>query len=308
MIVYEPIKLDFSPISISDRARYESFFYDALEHGCECSFANRFLWGEQYVAYAGDQMAVFSRFGDRFIYSYPQGEGDKRSMLDAILADAQRREIDYRLSGLIEEERTELDALYPNQFSFVCNEGSLDYVYDIHDLADLAGRKYHAKRNHCSRFETTYPDYRIQPITQENLPLARALCKQWYAERRAIDPEGDYRMEETALERAFLNYGALDLEGLLLTVGDEVVAMTMASRMSRDTFDVHFEKARADVAGAYAMINRCFARYIRDKYPEIRYLNREEDMGIEGLRRAKESYCPHHRVVKYRAIPREEKV
>ena len=308
MMDYKPITLDFHPITLSERTRYEAFFWDACEHGCECSFVNRFLWGEQSVAYAGDQMVLLSRFGDRFIYSYPQGIGNKKALLDAILADSRQRGIEYRLSGLLEAERDELESLFPNRFSFVCNEGSHDYVYAINDLADLAGRKYHAKRNHCSRFESAYPDYRIEPIRAEHLPLVKRLGDQWYAERRAADPEGDYSMEETALARALAHYGELGLEGVLLTVGGEAVAMTMGSFMARDTFDVHFEKALSDVAGAYAMINRSFARYLREKYPEIRFLNREEDMGIEGLRRAKESYCPHHRVVKYRALPQEAEV
>ena len=77
-----------------------------------------------------------------------------------------------------------------------------------------------------------------------------------------------------------------------------MLALTLGSRLSRDTFDVQFEKARADAEGAYPMVNREFARYLRAKYPELRYLDREEDMGLEGLRRAKESYKPHHMVEK----------
>ena len=88
------------------------------------------------------------------------------------------------------------------------------------------------------------------------------------------------------------------MEGIVLTVGGEVLGFTMASRLSADTFDVHFEKARADVQGAYAAVNCEFANYLREKYPLVKYLDREEDMGLEGLRRAKESYHPHHKVEK----------
>ena len=90
-------------------------------------------------------------------------------------------------------------------------------------------------------------------------------------------------------------------DGIVLTCGERIIAFTMASRMSRDTLDVHFEKAVTDINGVYAAVNYEFARYARVKYPDIKFLDREEDMGIEGLRKAKESYYPHHLVVKYSA-------
>ena len=106
-------------------------------------------------------------------------------------------------------------------------------------------------------------------------------------------------MEEIAIERALRDREVLGLEGLTVTDGDRILAMTIGSRLSHDTFDIHFEKARADVQGAYAAVNCEFARYLREKYPEVKFLDREEDMGLEGLRRAKRSYYPHHMVEKY---------
>jgi hypothetical protein len=108
------------------------------------------------------------------------------------------------------------------------------------------------------------------------------------------------------LEKALRDYRELEIEGLVLRGGGEILAFTLASRLSEDTFDVHFEKARGDIQGAYPAINCEFARYIREKYPEVRYLDREEDMGLEGLRRAKQSYYPHHMVKKYWACLLEE--
>jgi hypothetical protein len=121
---------------------------------------------------------------------------------------------------------------------------------------------------------------------------------EWYARREAENPNGDFHMEKAAIERAFKHFDELEMEGLTLLCGDQVVAFTFGSRLSRNTFDVQFEKARHDVNGAYTAINYYFARYIREKYPEILFLDREEDMGIEGLRRAKRSYRPHHMVEK----------
>ena len=105
-------------------------------------------------------------------------------------------------------------------------------------------------------------------------------------------------MELVALNRAFAHWQELGMEGLVMYVGEQVVAMTMGSRLGDDAVDVHFEKADLDYPGAYAVINRAFARHIREKYPQVKFLNREDDMGIEGLRKAKLSYYPHHMVEK----------
>ena len=295
-------KLNFAPITISDKERYEAILRSAGVRGCEYSFTNLFVWGDQRILFDGDQAAIFSRFGDRFLYPYPIGGGDRRALLTRILDDAHERGIAWRFSGLLPHERAELEALFPNRFEFVANEGSFDYVYAIDDLADLPGRKYHGKRNHCAQFEAAYPNAEIIPITEDNLDAARGMAAAWYAWRESSEDASDFEMEKNAIERAFDHYSALGLEGLMLVSNGEVLALTMGNRLSADTFDVNFEKAMPHAKGAYAEINRAFARYLREKHPDLRFLDREEDMGIEGLRRAKMSYYPHHRVEKLRAI------
>lgn len=109
------------------------------------------------------------------------------------------------------------------------------------------------------------------------------------------------QLEKAALQRAFDHFDELEMDGLLLSDGERIIAFSMGSRMNRDYYDVGFEKAFPDVNGAYAMINREFSRMIAEKYPEVRFLNREDDMGSEGLRRAKESYQPTVLLEKYTA-------
>ena len=130
------------------------------------------------------------------------------------------------------------------------------------------------------------------------LHLARDMADHWIAYRSRIDPDTDLQTERIALCRAFRRFRELELEGLALLEGDAVIAMTMGSRMSADTFDVHFEKAREDIDGAYAAINSAFAGNLREKHPGLRYLNREDDLGLPGLRKAKLSYCPDHMIEK----------
>lgn len=297
--------IDFKHVSLMDKSKYESYHLDGKERGCEYSFANLNMWGQQNFAEIHGHLVLFTHYGGKCLYPFPLGKGDKKAVLDAIMADAEERGISCCFTGIYEDDKETLEKLYPGKFRFTTDEGTYDYVYDINDLADLGGRKYHSKRNHIHRFSDIHPDYAITPISEDNIHLVKEMIDKWYELRLQVDPDGDYLMEQKAVGIALSRYRELELEGLMLMSGEEVLAVTMGSRMLDDTFDVHFEKALADVQGAYTVINCEFAKYIRDKYPEVKYLDREEDMGIEGLRKAKLSYKPHHMIKKYWAHPIE---
>ena len=269
-----------------------------LQKGCQYSFANLFLWGRQRMTFVEDTLVLFSQFDRRAVYPFPVGTDELHSVLDAIIHDARARGIPCCFTGMNAENKALLEQYYPGQFHFQCDRGSFDYVYNIDDLADLKGRKYQKKRNHLNRFQALFPHAYTTELSSANLPAVREMAAQWFRTREENDPMGNYVLEKVALERAFDNYDALGLEGLVLMDGDTVLAFAIASRLSHDTMDIHFEKAREDADGAYPAINRAFSRYLREKYPSIRYLDREEDMGIEGLRKAKLSYYPEFLIEK----------
>lgn len=290
--------IDFKPITLEQKAVYEPFLRDGKERGCEYSFANLYLWGQQKATVVHGHMVLFSKFHDRTLYPYPVGRGDKKAVLHALMEDARERGIPFRITGMCEESRQGLEEMYPGQFIFHGGRDSNDYVYQIDDLADLKGRKYHRKKNHYNRFCKNHPGYRVEPVNEDNIAQVKAMVEKWYENKKLNGADADFSLEEAALTKAFQVYQGLGLEGLVLLEEGEVLAVTFASQISEDTMDVHFEKAREDVDGAYTAMNCEFAKYIRDKYPKIRFFNREEDMGFEGLRKAKESYYPHHMVEK----------
>ena len=298
--------IEFRKLMPEDRERYEQLHFACGERGCEFTFANLYLWGRQRIAFLHDHAVLFSQFDRRTVYPFPVGGGDKKAVLEAIINDAHERDIPCRLTGLTEENIRLLEELYPGKFFFHCDRDSYDYVYAIDDLAELKGKKYQKKRNHVNRFRTEHPDYRVQPLCDELLEAVKALVDGWYESRLAQDPTADFLMERRALEKALRDYEKLELETLVLLDGRQVLAVTMGSFLAENTLDVHFEKAREDVDGAYAAINCEFARYLREKYPQLQFLNREEDMGIPGLRKAKESYLPHHLTEKCWAHLRED--
>ena len=298
--------IEFRKLDPAEREKYESYLRSQGERGCEYSFVNLYLWGRQKAAFLHDQLVFFSQFNRKSVYLFPVGSGDKKAVVEAVMADAKERGIPCRIAGLTKSDREVLEQLFPEKLQYHYDRDSFDYIYDINDLADLKGRKYQKKRNHLNRFRDAYPEHTLEPITDENMGEVTALVESWYALRLAENPHGDFQLEQEAIAKALRKHTVLGLEGLLLRVNGQPVAMTLGSRLNETTFDIHFEKALDSADGAYVAINNGFARYLREKYPEVLWLNREDDMGIEGLRKAKESYNPNRMVEKSWAILLED--
>ena len=284
--------IDFKPLTIDQKSLCHQLLSCGGRRGCEYSFTNLYLWGRQNAAIVEGQLVIFSQFDRKSIYLYPVGCCGKQDTLEALIRDAKERGIPCRFTGLNQDDCAELERLYPGKFRYHFDRDSFDYVYDINDLADLKGKKYQKKRYHLNRFRQEHPEHRFQPITRENIPQVQQLVDKWYEMRLAQDPHMDFHMERAAINKAFRFFEALGMEGLVLIVDGEMVAMTMGSPLNEDTFDIHFEKALDVMDGTYPAINQGFAQYLREKHPQVRYLNREDDMGLEGLRKAKLSYYP----------------
>ena len=290
--------IDFQKIDLAKKDLYNQYLMHCGDRGCEYSLTNLRLWGRQRVAFVDNYLVIFSQFERSSVYPFPIGHGDVKPVLDALIQDARERGLQCRFTSMTPEDCATLEELYPGQFHFHPDRDSSNYVYSIDNLADLPGRKYQKKRNHLNKFRQNHPNCQFFPITDEWMPGIEKLITAWYKARYDDDPH-EYHMEQTALRRAFDHREELGLEGLVMVENGTVLAMTMGSRLNEDTFDVHFEKAMEDVDGAYAAINQAFAAYLREKYPQLRYLNREDDLGIPGLRKAKLSYYPDKLAVKF---------
>ena len=298
--------IQFHHLDPANKAQYDLYLHHSGERGCEYNFVNLYLWGRQRAAFHQGNLVFFSQFNRKSVYPFPLQGGDLKASLDAIIHDAKTRDIPCRLTSLTHEDCDILESLYPGQFRIHEDRDGFDYVYAIDDLADLKGRKYQRKRNHINRFKQNYPGYTVEPITDENTIEAVLLLQKWYADRELADPHGDFHMEKAAIFKALRDRKELDMEGLLLKHNGIVLAMTMGSAMSSESFDVQFEKALDEADGAYPTINQEFAQYLRAKYPSLQWLNREDDLGLEGLRKAKLSYSPHHVIEKHWACLLED--
>ena len=291
--------IPFERMDLHHKKDYDRYLFRCGERGCEYSFANKFIWGRQKAAFTENHLVFFSQFDRRSVYPFPIGTGDLKPALDAIIQDARERGIPCYLTGLTQDDCHQLEELYPGKFRFHTDRDSFDYVYAIEDLAELKGRKFQKKRNHLNRFLEEHPDFQVLPLNESTRAAAYCMLQQWYAHRQELDPNMDFHLEKHALDRAFAFQTQLEMEGIVILEQDRVLAFAMGSRLNSDTFDIHFEKAREDIQGTYNLINREFARYLRDKYPEVKWLNREDDLGLEGLRAAKLSYNPARLLEKY---------
>lgn len=296
--------ITFHSPDISDRDWVHALLKDCLYPGADCAFNDMYLWSCYYgeLGRVGDFVTQHLESAGRHTYLYPAGRGDVKEALRQIIADAQARGGRFRLRGLTEQTRNELKALYPGRFEFSAYRDSYDYIYTVEELAELHGKKLQAKRNHCNRFEAAYPQWHTAPITPDTLAQCREMAAVWYDMHEPDSSPAEQeqlRFEKQALELAFTHFSQLQLDGLMLFGDERLLAFSMGSRMNREYYDVIFEKAFPDVNGAYAMINREFSRMVAQAYPDVKYLNREDDMGAEGLRRAKLSYQPTMLLEKY---------
>lgn len=291
--------IDFQKIDLSRRDEYTKFLHTCGERGCEYSLVNLHIWGHQKAAVLHGCLAFFSQYERHSVYPFPIGDGDIKAVLDAILQDARDRGLECRFVAMTAADCALLEEFYPGKFAFHPDRTYSDYIYAIEDLSNLPGRKFQRKRNHLNRFRLNHPACQLLPITAELLPQVKDMADAWYESRIAVDPDNDLHLEQRAFSRAIEKWDELGLEGAVLAEDGVILGFSAGSFLNENTFDVHFEKALENVDGAYAAINQGFSAHLHNKYPALQWLNREDDLGIPGLRKAKLSYCPDHLVVKF---------
>lgn len=266
-------------------------------NSCEYSFTDLFNWGHVHqteVARMGDYGIIRSGFKE-FSYLYPFGRGDVRPVIEAMMEDAREHRVTFTISLILEPMKEELETLFPELFVYSEERAYFDYIYTQESLSTLRGRQLSGKRNHINAFKKMYPDWSFEKITAENIAECWQMNEEWSA-RNEMSMGSGLLKERSALKSAFEHFFEENLSGGLIRVNGKVIAYSMGHPLNSDTFVVHFEKAFDDIRGAYQMINQQFALHCCEGYS---YINREDDTGLEGLRKAKLSYLPHTLLKKY---------
>lgn len=281
--------LSFKKPTIEDKQWVDECLKYVNSFNCEYTFGNLLVWSTSYLTtickYKDFLLCRWGRNND-YMYSVPIGKGDFKDAVGQIINDAKSFHITPVIYGVTENYKKMIDKYFPNRFSYEYDEGYNDYIYSVEKMAELRGKKYHGKRNHITNFKKNNPDWSFEILNQDNINECIALHSQWIKNH---EDDEDYSYEFEAVLTAFENYEKLGFVGGLIRVDGKVIAYTMGERHSDRLFVTHFEKAPAEIQGAYPIINQEFTRNCLMNYE---YVNREEDLGLEGLRKAKQSYNP----------------
>lgn len=293
--------LNFRRLEKSDIKLLDEVYKTPEALGCECNAVSAYLWNREYdlrIACYDETVikAYYKSDGTVWGYCLPHGKNVRGAVEEVIRSERQNGGT-AAFEYLSADERGELGRLFPGGFEFEEQFDTCDYIYLTENLAELSGKKYHAKRNHISKFFRTYGNTEVKCLDSSTAADALKVVREWYREKE-IDFEnyGEYGV----IRDAVINLEEFSMKGAVLYVDSTPVAMTLGCEISPVCFDVMFEKALTGYEGSYAVINNEFAKMLRG----YRYLNREEDMGIEGLRKAKLSYHPEIVYQRFRAVPK----
>lgn len=284
--------LDFqtaTPQSCAPLLKREGLIYP---RGCDTSIINLCCWQHTYhTAIAGWQGNYAARFllDGHYTYSLRFKPEDLPQMVEMVKADAAAHGDPLVIMGVNEEMLPYYLQTFPKRFIAEYNDDSSDYVYDRTALSTLAGHKLQSKRNFLNRFRRTYPNYEYRALTCEDIPACLALDKSWINKGLDLGHTQEEKDERVAIHYVFDHWQELQALGGVIYVDGALVAFTYGAPIDDSRFDVCVEKADSNYVGSYAAINNEFVNHLPTNFALI---NREEDLGIPGLRQAKQTYQP----------------
>ncbi len=298
-MIFPPV---FKKIDITDADFFKKHIRNR-HFNCDWAITNIFCWQDFYqVEWCYFLQHIVIRIhvngGDAIGYMVHPLHEDAvlQQIIDILTQDAATFGQPLRLLSLAEDERELVQGLAEDTFFIDNNRDYEDYIYHAADLRNLKGAKYAAKRNHVNRFSAKY-DWTYQPLTTDRLQQCLSLEAVWRQKHTAHQTETS--AEQKAIKYAFDHFDELGLIGGALYADNEMIAFTYGSEINDETFCVHIEKANIEYEGVFSAINHLFVKHLPEKYL---YINREDDLGLDGLRKSKLSYHPAHMEPKFTAL------
>ncbi|MDR1115353.1 MAG: phosphatidylglycerol lysyltransferase domain-containing protein [Tannerella sp.] len=299
--------LSFKPITIEDRAAITAFTFPGDLLNCDYAFANMCSWSFLYESeYAIMNDFLFLRFyveqkGRRHLaYMFPVGNGDLKTAIEIMEDDAEHAGYSLLILGVTPDSKDKINAAFPESFTYITERDFFDYIYLREDLVTLKGKRLQPKRNHINKFEKQY-EYAYLPITPDIIGQCMEVERIWCKANINENDREDLAHEHRSMTFAMNRFDELGLQGGTIVVDGKIIAFTYGSPINSHTFGVHVEKADVSYEGIFSVINREFASRIPEQYT---YINREEDLGIPGLRKSKLSYNPVILLEKNAAVKR----
>lgn len=292
---------DFRPIDIADRETFTHFLAEDPPETSELTFTNLFMWRHRYRPcwrIWNDCLLIVFEPCEQTCYGLPPvGPGNKSEALDFL--------IDY-LAAFVEAPQVRKVGktfveryVNPSVYEVTADPDNDDYVYLADDLISLKGNKFHRKKNHVNKFMKNY-DFSYRPLDAEIVALSLELQENW-CEVRDCGENPSLMAEDMAVYEALKHYDILGFKGGAILIDSRVEAFSLGEMLNPDTAVIHIEKANPDIPGLYAAINQMFCQ---NAFSDALYINREQDLGLDGLRKAKQSYNPDHMVEKFILAPK----
>jgi len=286
----------FKDLTLEDKSLFDQLFAQFHPAISEFTFTNLFIWRQCYqtqISRLSNFLCLLSNRGENSFFYPPIGEGDVIKCYQTLLQYLVSKAMFGKIARVPEAVVTQID-WKSEEMKAELDRGQCDYVYLVQDLIELKGRKYHRKRNHIKQFQEKY-SYQYLPLSLEWIPQCLQLEAAW-CDLRHCEASPGLLNESSAIKEAFTHFEELGVKGGAILINGKVEAFTLGELLSPETVVIHIEKANPAYEGLYPTIHQAFLEH---QWPEYTYVNREQDLGEEGLRKAKESYFPHHMVNKY---------
>ena len=294
--------MTFKPITLQDKALLDPYLSTRDDHPLsDFSFTNLFIWRfAREIGYcvSDDFLLIktcYPQSEPYFFYPFSlkqRSEQSRKKILEDLLSYYPKA----TFKSLTQAQAQELEKFFPSRFIIAPNRDRFDYVYSISELIDLSGRKYHKKKNHLNKFFQAYPDFVFELIAPENALEVEQTYERWYEE----NPHKDEALEseKKGIFSCLQNFSSLSIIGGLIRIEGEIMAFALGEVLDSQNVVMHIEKANTAIQGIYQAINQ---QFLANAFSSYMWVNREEDLGIEGLRKAKLSYQPHFLLEKYEA-------
>lgn len=297
--------MQFTPIDIYSKDIIKDFFNMQRIEASDMLFGNLYIWHfSRDISYAilNDCLVIKTKFPNEpypFIF-YPLGLGDRIHTIRDVMEYFLENDMKFSIRSLESYQKDELELMMPNMFDISPNRDRFDYLYSVADLINLSGRKFHRKKNHLNRFLNLYPGFTYDRIDSSNARSVLDAYKVWFYDNPNIND--GLRNEFIGIESALMNFNMLDMKGGMIKIDDKIAAFSLGEQINDNSVVIHIEKGNTFYEGIYQAINQ---QFLCNDWSDMEFVNREEDLGIEGLRHAKMTYSPIRFIEKFEATLKE---
>lgn len=300
--------IPYRDITLEDKPIFDDYFSLREFENSEFTFTNLYVWRHHYslnFAVVDDYLCMIGRYRNRYPILFPPiGDMEDENFAKVflkIIGDFERRGCPVIVKSITEPIKESIDRFLPDLLHYKPDPNNYDYVYLSNDLIHLKGKKFHKKRNHINKFLKKY-DYIYEEIGDHNIEECIKAELEWF---NARGRKKGLEEEKAAIIEALNNFSALKLQGGALRIDGNIQAFAIGELLNSNMAVIHFEKGNIAYDGIYAMINQQFTK---NAFSHVEYINREEDMGIPGLRKAKRSYNPVKMITKYTGLLKTERM